>query len=74
MPSEITSNVTMITDMMSTIATADQDVGVEAVNQHVVLIRDVTNQASDSPNQNTDMNEQLTQQTLHQTVKLFKVS
>ena len=78
MLSEITSNVTMITDMTSTIATAieEQAVGVAAVNKHVVSIRDVANQASDSSNLNTKMSEQLSVQAqeLHHAVKLFKVS
>jgi len=78
MLTEITNNVTQITDMTSTIANAiaEQSVGVSAVNKHVVSIKDVANKASGSSHKNTQMSDNLSQQALalHQSVKLFKVS
>jgi len=78
MLTEITNNVTQITDMTSTIACAitEQGVGVAAVNNHIVSIREVASKASGSSKKNSQMSENLSlqAQALHQSVKLFKVS
>ncbi len=78
MLSEITDDVTMISGMTSSIATAidEQGDGVSAVNQHVIMIRDIANLASESSTKNGEMSEQLSQQAklLEQSVRLFKVS
>ncbi|NRA54741.1 MAG: methyl-accepting chemotaxis protein [Gammaproteobacteria bacterium] len=78
MLTEITNNVTQITDMTSTIANAitEQGVGVAAVNNHIVSIREVASKASGSSRKNSKMSENLLlqAQALHQSVKLFKVS
>ncbi|TPH17738.1 methyl-accepting chemotaxis protein [Litorilituus lipolyticus] len=61
---EITQDVALIMDMNSAIATAIQEqtsVATE-VNQHVVTIRDVTEQSADSSKQNEHMSEELSQQ------------
>ena len=61
---EITQDVALIMDMNSAIATAIQEqtsVATE-VNQHVVAIRDVTEQSADSSKQNEHMSEELSQQ------------
>ena len=78
MLSEITDDVTMISGMTSSIATAidEQGDGVSAVNQHVIMIRDIANLASESSTKNGEKSEQLSQQAklLEQSVRLFKVS
>lgn len=61
---EITQDVALIMDMNSAIATAIQEQSTVAseVNQHVVMIRDVTEQSGDSAKQNEQMSEELSQQ------------
>jgi len=61
---EITQDVALIMDMNSAIATAIQEQSTVAseVNQHVVMIRDVTEQSGDSAKQNEHMSEELSQQ------------
>ncbi len=61
---EITQDVALIMDMNSAIATAIQEQSTVAseVNQHVVMIRDVTEQSGDSAKQNENMSEELSQQ------------
>ena len=61
---EITQDVALIMDMNSAIATAIQEQSTVAseVNQHVVMIRDVTEQSGDSARQNEQMSEELSQQ------------
>jgi len=61
---EITQDVALIMDMNSTIATAIQEQSTVAseVNQHVVMIRDVTEQSGQSAKQNEHMSEELSQQ------------
>lgn len=74
---EITADVALIQDMNSAIATAIQQQSSVAseVNEHVVMIRDVTEQSSDSSKQNEYMSEELSQQAsvLHKEVSRFKV-
>jgi len=74
---EITSDVSLIMDMNTAIATAIQEQSSVAseVNEHVVMIRDVTEQAADSAKQNEHMSEELSQQAkvLHSEVSRFKV-
>ncbi len=61
---QITQDVALIMDMNSAIATAIQEQSTVAseVNQHVVMIRDVTEQSSESAKQNEHMSEELSQQ------------
>jgi methyl-accepting chemotaxis protein len=61
---EITQDVELIMDMNGTIATAIQEQSTVAseVNQHVVTIRDVTEQSGQSAKQNEHMSEELSQQ------------
>ena len=61
---EITQDVALIMDMNSAIATAIQEQSTVAseVNQHVVMIRDVTEQSGESAKQNEQMSEELSQQ------------
>ncbi len=61
---EITQDVALIMDMNSAIATAIQEQSTVAseVNQHVVMIRDVTLQSGESAKQNECMSEELSQQ------------
>jgi len=61
---EITQDVALIMDMNSAIATAIQEQSTVAseVNQHVVMIRDVTEQSGASAKQNEHMSEELSQQ------------
>ena len=61
---EITQDVALIMEMNSAIATAIQEQSTVAseVNQHVVMIRDVTEQSGDSAKQNEQMSEELSQQ------------
>jgi methyl-accepting chemotaxis protein len=61
---EITQDVALIMEMNSTIATAIQEQSTVAseVNQHVVMIRDVTEQSGESAKQNEHMSEELSQQ------------
>ncbi|WP_019027115.1 methyl-accepting chemotaxis protein [Colwellia piezophila] len=61
---EITQDVALIMDMNSAIATAIQEQSTVAseVNQHVVMIRDVTEQSGESAKKNEKMSEELSQQ------------
>ena len=61
---EITQDVALIMDMNSAIAIAIQEQSTVAseVNQHVVMIRDVTEQSGESAKQNERMSEELSQQ------------
>ncbi|KGJ91119.1 methyl-accepting chemotaxis protein [Colwellia psychrerythraea] len=61
---EITQDVALIMDMNSAIATAIQEQSTVAseVNEHVVMIRDVTVQSGESAKQNEQMSEELSQQ------------
>ena len=61
---EITQDVALIMDMNSTIAIAIQEQSTVAseVNQHVVMIRDVTEQSGESAKKNEHMSEELSQQ------------
>ncbi|GLX83442.1 methyl-accepting chemotaxis protein [Thalassotalea eurytherma] len=74
---EITADVSLIMDMSTAIATAIQEQSSVAseVNEHVVMIRDVTEQAADSAKQNEHMSEELSQQAkvLHTEVSRFNV-
>ncbi|QOL25997.1 methyl-accepting chemotaxis protein [Thalassotalea sp. LPB0316] len=74
---EITNDVSLIMDMSTAIATAIQEQSTVAseVNEHVVMIRDVTEQAAHSAKQNEHMSEELSQQAkvLHAEVSRFHV-
>ncbi|QBG36669.1 methyl-accepting chemotaxis protein [Litorilituus sediminis] len=74
---EITQDVALIMDMNSAIATAihQQSAVASEVNEHVVMIRDVTEQSAASAKQNEHMSEELSQQAdvLHQEVSRFNV-
>ncbi len=61
---EITHDVALIMDMSSMIATAIQEQSTVAseVNQHVVMIRDVTEKSAESAKQNEHMSEELSHQ------------
>jgi methyl-accepting chemotaxis protein len=61
---EITQDVALIMDMNSTIATAIQEQSTVAseVNQHVVMIRDVTIQSEHAAKKSEQMSESLTTQ------------
>jgi methyl-accepting chemotaxis protein len=74
---EITQDVSLIMDMNSAIAMAIQEQSTVAseVNQHVVMIRDVTEQSGESAKQNEHMSTELTQQAevLSSEVSRFRV-
>lgn len=74
---EIAQDVTLIMDMNNAIATAIQEQTMVAaeVNEHVVMIRDVTEQSGESAKQNEHMSEEISQQAevLHNEVSRFKV-
>ena len=74
---EIAQDVSLIMDMNSTIATAIQEQTTVAseVNEHVVMIRDVTEQSGESAKQNGHMSEEISQQAqvLHNEVSRFTV-
>ena len=74
---EIAQDVSLIMDMNSMIATAIQEQTTVAseVNEHVVTIRDVTEQSSESAKQNGHMSEEISQQAqvLHNEVSRFVV-
>ena len=74
---EIAQDVSLIMDMNSTIATAIQEQTTVAseVNEHVVMIRDVTEQSGESAKQNAHMSEEISQQAqvLHNEVSRFAV-
>jgi methyl-accepting chemotaxis protein len=74
---EITQEVSLIMDMNSAIAMAIQEQSTVAseVNQHVVMIRDVTEQSGQSAKQNENMSTELTEQAeiLSNEVSRFKV-
>ena len=74
---EIAQDVSLIMDMNSAIATAIQEQTTVAaeVNEHVVMIRDVTEQSGESAKQNEHMSEEIAQQAqvLHNEVSRFKV-
>lgn len=74
---EIAQDVSLIMDMNSAIAAAIQGQTTVAaeVNEHVVLIRDVTEQSGESAKQNEDMSEEISQQAqvLHNEVSRFTV-
>ncbi len=61
---EIAQDVSLIVDMNSAIATAIQEQTTVAseVNEHVVMIRDVTENSGESAKQNEHMSEQISQQ------------
>lgn len=74
---EITHDVSTIMEMNTAIATAikEQSAVASEVNQHVVEIRDVAEQAGDISHQNAQMSEELSQQAmvLNNEVSQFKV-
>ena len=74
---EIAQDVALIMEMNSAIATAIQEQTTVAseVNEHVVMIRDVTVQSGDSAKQNEQMSEEISQQAqvLHNEVSRFVV-
>lgn len=74
---EITQDVSTIMDMNTTIAAAIQEQSTVAseVNQHVVMIRDVAEEAGLAAKQNSHMSEELSQQAevLNKEVNQFKV-
>lgn len=74
---EITQDVSTIMDMNTTIAAAIQEQSIVAseVNQHVVMIRDVAEEAGSAAKQNSHMSEELSQQAevLNKEVNQFKV-
>jgi methyl-accepting chemotaxis protein len=74
---EIAQDVSLIMDMNSAIATAIQEQTTVAseVNEHVVMIRDVTEQSGETAKQNEHMSEEISQQAevLHNEVKRFTV-
>jgi methyl-accepting chemotaxis protein len=74
---EIAQDVSLIMDMNSTIATAIQEQTTVAseVNEHVVMIRDVTERSGVSAKQNEHMSEEISQQAqvLHNEVSRFAV-
>jgi len=74
---EINQDVASIMDMNSAIAIAIQEQTTVAaeVNEHVVMIRDVTEKSSDSAKQNEHMSEEISQQAqvLHNEVSRFTV-
>jgi methyl-accepting chemotaxis protein len=74
---EIAQDVSLIMDMNSAIAIAIQEQTTVAseVNEHVVMIRDVTEQSGMSAKQNEQMSEEISQQAqvLHNEVSRFTV-
>jgi methyl-accepting chemotaxis protein len=74
---EIAHDVSLIMEMNSTIATAIQEQTTVAseVNEHVVMIRDVTEKSGVSAKQNEHMSEEISQQAqvLHNEVSRFAV-
>ncbi|NRA54744.1 MAG: methyl-accepting chemotaxis protein [Gammaproteobacteria bacterium] len=78
MLSEITNNITTITDMTNSIAAAIEEQSMVAieVNQHVGSIRDLADKTAASSDQNASMSDELSQQatSLDQTVAQFRVS
>jgi methyl-accepting chemotaxis protein len=74
---EITHDVSTIMEMNTAIATAikEQSAVASEVNQHVVEIRDVAEQAGSISHQNAEMSEELSQQAmvLNKEVSQFKV-
>jgi methyl-accepting chemotaxis protein len=74
---EIAQDVSLIMDMNSMIATAIQEQTTVAseVNEHVVMIRDVTELSGESAKQNGHMSEEISQQAqvLHNEVSRFVV-
>lgn len=74
---EIAQDVSLIMQMNSTMATAVQEQSTVAseVNQHVVMIRYVTEQSGNSAKQNEHISEELSQQVqvLTNEVSCFKV-
>jgi len=74
---EIAQDVSLIMDMNSAIATAIQEQTTVAseVNEHVVMIRDVTELSGESAKQNEHMSEEISQQAqvLHNEVSRFAV-
>ena len=74
---EITQDVSTIMDMNTAIAAAIQEQSTVAseVNEHVVMIRDVAEEAGESAKQNSHMSEELSQQAqvLNKEVNQFKV-
>lgn len=74
---EITLDVSMIMEMNSAIATAIQEQSTVAseVNEHVVMIRDVAEEAGEAAKQNAQMSEELSQQAvvLDKEVNQFRV-
>ncbi len=74
---EITQDVSTIMEMNTAIATAikEQSAVASEVNQHVVEIRDVAEQAGNISHQNAEMSEELSQQAmvLNKEVSQFKV-
>lgn len=74
---EIAKDVSLIMDMNSAIATAIQEQTTVAseVNEHVVMIRDVTEKSGASARQNEHMSEEISQQAqvLHNEVSRFIV-
>ena len=74
---EITQDVSTIMEMNTAIATAikEQSTVASEVNQHVVEIRDVAEQAGSISHQNAEMSEELSQQAmvLNKEVSKFKV-
>jgi len=74
---EIAQDVSLIMDMNSAIAAAIQEQTTVAseVNEHVVMIRDVTEKSGESAKQNEHMSEEISQQAqvLHNEVSRFTV-
>jgi len=74
---EITQDVSTIMEMNTAIAAAikEQSTVASEVNQHVVEIRDVAEQAGSISHQNAEMSEELSQQAmvLDKEVSQFKV-
>ena len=74
---EIAQDVSLIMDMNSAIAAAIQEQTTVAseVNEHVVMIRDVTEKSGESAKQNEHMSEEISQQAqvLHNEVSRFSV-
>jgi len=78
MLSNITLNIDSIMQMTTEIAQSinEQSDGVNSVNEHVNVIKDVTDQASNSSTRTSHLSEELKAQAnaLHLSVKMFKVS
>ena len=75
---DITNNVVEIMDMTTSIATAieEQSMVAAEVNRHVVSIRDVADQVSESSTHNSTMSDELSNQSqsLNHAVQQFKVN